>query len=71
MEKDGIRSQGPQWTVVLKVEVKAKLDRPFGLQEVENLREFLNSQHMKVVRLSALHTNCLYLPEDNPGTHFC
>jgi hypothetical protein len=23
------------------------VDRPFGLQEVENPKEFLNSQHMK------------------------
>ena len=26
---------------------------------------------MNVVRLSALRTGCLYLPGNNPGTHFC
>jgi hypothetical protein len=29
------------------------------------------SQHMKVVRLSALRTGCLYTPENTPDTHFC
>jgi len=29
------------------------------------------SAHMKVVRLSALHTGCLYSPGNIPGTHFC
>jgi hypothetical protein len=38
-------------------------------QEVEASR-FQDSQHMKVVRLSALRTGRLYLPGDSPGTHF-
>ena len=28
-------------------------------------------QHMKLVRLSALRTGCLYSPGNIPGTHFC
>jgi len=28
-------------------------------------------RHMKVVRLTALHTGRLYLPGNIPGTHFC
>jgi hypothetical protein len=46
------------------------LDRPLGFQEVEAPR-FLDNRHMKVVRLSALHTGCLYPPGNIPGTHFC
>jgi hypothetical protein len=32
---------------------------------------FLDNRHMKVVRLSALYTGCLYPPGNIPGTHFC
>jgi hypothetical protein len=32
---------------------------------------FLDSRHMKVVMLSALHTGRLYSPGDIPATHFC
>jgi hypothetical protein len=46
------------------------LDRPLGFQEVEAHR-FLDNRHMKVVRLSALHTGRLYPPGNIPGTHFC
>jgi hypothetical protein len=46
------------------------LDRPLGFQEVEAPR-FLDSRHMKVVRLSALRTGRLYPPGNTPGTHFC
>jgi len=45
-----------------KVNVKhpiTGLDRPWGFQEVDAPR-FQNSRHMKVVRLSALRTGCLY-----------
>jgi hypothetical protein len=45
------------------------LGRPLGLQEVEAPR-FLDRRHMKVVRLSALHTGLLYPPGKIPGTHF-
>jgi len=38
------------------------LDRPWGFQEVAAPR-FQNSRHMKVVRLPALHTSCLYPQE--------
>ena len=46
------------------------LDRPWVFQEVEAPR-FQDNQHMKVVRLSALHTDRLYPPRNIPGTHFC
>jgi hypothetical protein len=39
-------------------------------QDVE-LTEFLDSRHMKVVRLSALRTGRLCTPRDIPGAHFC
>jgi hypothetical protein len=35
------------------------LDRPLGFQEAE-APEFLDNQHMKVVRFSALHIGLLY-----------
>jgi hypothetical protein len=38
------------------------LDRPSALQEFETLR-LQDDQHMKVVRMSALHTSCLYPQE--------
>jgi hypothetical protein len=44
--------------------------RPLGFQEVE-APEFLDSRHMKVVKLSALHTGRLYPPGRIPGTLFC
>jgi len=43
--------------------------RPVGFQEAEAPR-FLASWCMMVVRLSALHTGCLYLPGNIPGTNF-
>jgi hypothetical protein len=46
-----------------------RLDRPWGFQEVEGPR-FLDSRHMKVVRLSALRTGHLYSPGNIPGAHF-
>jgi hypothetical protein len=39
-------------------------------QDVEAPR-FKDTQHMGVVRLSALRTGCPYPPENIPGTHFC
>jgi hypothetical protein len=57
----------------LKAEVtpyRHKLDRLLGLQEVE-FPEFLDSRHMKVERLSAVCTDCLYPEGDTPGTDFC
>jgi hypothetical protein len=53
---------------VIKVHVHGKsypitgLDRPLGFQKVE-APEFLDNQHMKVVRLSALRTGRLYSQE--------
>ena len=38
------------------------LDRPLGFQQIE-ATEFLDNRHMKVVRLSALRTDCLYPQE--------
>jgi hypothetical protein len=46
------------------------MDRPKGFQEFENPR-FQDNRHMKVVRLSAPHTDYLYPPGNIPGTHFC
>ena len=45
------------------------LDWVLMLQEAEVPR-ILDIRHMKVARLSALHTGRLYLPEEVPGTHF-
>ena len=45
------------------------LYRHWGFQEVQAPR-FQDNQHMKVVRLSALHTGRLYPPGNIPGTHF-
>jgi hypothetical protein len=45
------------------------LDRPTGFQEVEAPR-FLDSRHLKVVRLSAVRTGRVYPPGNIPGTHF-
>jgi hypothetical protein len=42
--------------------IKQSHYRPRGFEEVEAPR-FQDSQHMKVVRLSALHTGCLYSQE--------
>ena len=44
-----------------------------GPQGCRRLRhqEFLDSWHMKVVRLSVLRFSCLDTPGDTPGTHFC
>jgi hypothetical protein len=50
---------------VVKVKVKLSRYRPgqaLGVQEVE-VPEFLDSRHMKVVRLSSLHNSCLYPQE--------
>ena len=44
--------------------------RPVGFQEVEAPR-FQDTQHMKVVRLSALSPGHLYPPGNISGTHFC
>jgi len=41
------------------------MDRAWGLQEVEAPR-FQDSRHMKVVRLSVLHTGRLYPTENIP-----
>jgi hypothetical protein len=54
------------WKDVTKLTVKSypttSLDRPLGFPEVE-APEFLDNQHMKVVRLSALRTGRLYPQE--------
>jgi hypothetical protein len=46
------------------------LDRPRGFQEVEAPR-FQDNWQMKVVRLWALRSGCLYRPGMIPGTRFC
>ena len=35
------------------------------------LQEYLDHDHIKVVKLSALCTGRLYTPGDIPATHFC
>jgi len=35
------------------------------------LLEFLGTRHMKVVKMSGLHTVRLYYPGDIPSIHFC
>jgi len=69
-------SPAPRAFAVLFGKVRGKatpimsLDRPRGFQEVEAPRH-QDNRHMKVVRLSALHTGRLYPPGNIPGTHFC
>jgi hypothetical protein len=46
------------------------LDRAWSSRSLK-LPEFWDSRHMKVVRLSALCTRCLYSSGDIPATHFC
>jgi len=46
------------------------LERPGGFQKVEAPR-FQDNWHMKVLRLSALHTGHFYPLGNIPGTHFC
>jgi hypothetical protein len=65
-----------QLPVDVKVKVKVKLSYYRSWTGLSGLRrlslpEFLDNRHMKVARLSALSTGCLYLPEKIPGTHFC
>ena len=48
----------------------AKLDSSLCLQKLR-LPDFLDYQHMKVVRLSALHTGCFYALADTPCIPFC
>jgi hypothetical protein len=43
---------------------------PEGSERLDAPR-FQDKRHMKAVRLSALHTGCLYPPGNIPGTHFC
>jgi hypothetical protein len=65
-------------TTVLGMDVKCTLAKgkaiPLqawtGPKEVEAPR-FLDSRHLKVVRLSALRTGRVYSPGNIPGTHFC
>jgi hypothetical protein len=63
-----VRSQRNAKYVLLHSSSKAKsnpitgLDRPWGFQDAETPR-FHDSRHMKVVRLSALRTGCLYPQE--------
>jgi len=43
---------------------------PMGSRKLR-LQEFLDSQQMKLVRLSTLCTSCLYVPGNICGTHVC
>jgi hypothetical protein len=44
---------------------------PWVSRRLWRLPAFLDNRHLKVTRLSALRTDCLYPPGDIPGTHFC
>jgi len=46
------------------------LDMRLGQREVQ-APKFHDTQHMSMVRLSSLHTGCLYPLGVIPGTHFC
>jgi hypothetical protein len=48
----------------------AGLESPWEFQEAEAPR-FQYYPHMKMLRLSALHTGRIYPPGNIPGTHFC
>jgi len=56
----------------IKQTVKQSLYRPeaLGFHDEESPK-FLDNQHKKVVRLSALRTGCLYSIGNIPGTYFC
>jgi len=51
------------WEACIKKRVKQSLYRPWEFHEVE--------APMKLLRLSALRTGCLYTPGNIPGTQFC
>jgi hypothetical protein len=55
----------PQFALHVLIKVKLYRDKSIGFQEVKAPR-FPDNGHMKVVRLSALHTGHLY-----PSIHFC
>jgi hypothetical protein len=63
-------------TLNLRILIKAKKNLvqayygPKDFQEYEALK-FQDNRHMKVVKLSILHTGRLYPPGNIPGTHFC
>ena len=64
-----------EWTIIKKdkgKDVSLEEDRTesYGSRSSE-LPRFQYSQHMKVVRLSAMGTRRLHLPVDINGTHFC
>jgi hypothetical protein len=58
---------------IKKAKVKQSItgqDRSWGFHEVKSPR-FQDIQHMKVLRLLAICTGCLYAARNIPGTHFC
>jgi len=63
------RHQATLWSDKRSSNLITGLNRPWGFQEVE-APKFQDNRHMKVVKLSALHTGRLYAPGNIPGTHF-
>jgi len=57
----------------VKVKVKQALYRPGQALRFQKVGDpkYLDIQHVNVVILSALCTNCLCLPGNITGTHFC
>jgi hypothetical protein len=49
-------------------QILRELPRPWTFHDAPRLHD---NRHMKVVRLSALRTGCLYPPRNIPGSHFC
>jgi hypothetical protein len=75
---DGAQRCSPHLKVYMSLKSKGKgksipLQSWTGPEGSRRLRlpEFLDNQHMKVVRLSTVRTGRLYPPGSVPGTHFC
>jgi hypothetical protein len=60
MARVGAAAPQRKYIIILFCNPITSLDRPRGLQEFETPR-YQDNQHMKVVRLSALPTDRLYL----------
>jgi hypothetical protein len=76
MTKKAVKRIGITWLITLEGKGKGKAITvqsgrgPEGSRRLQ-LPDFLDSWHMKVVRLSALRTGRLYTTVDISGTHFC
>jgi len=69
--RNGVRYEAGWGRIGIKVNqshYRPEMPREFQEVKVPRLRD---SQHMKVVRLSALRTGRFYPAGNTPGTHFC